>query len=238
MERVDFKLLIYLDGGHGGKDGGAAANGIKEKDITLDLAKRIRDGLKEYQDTEILMSRDTDIYLSLDERTRKANAANADVFVSLHINSATNSAARGFESYIYPNSGSATSALQNVMHAEIVKAISGYSGFDDRGKKQANFAVLRQSKMKAILTENLFISNPADAALLKQDSFVQKIAQGHINGLASFLGLKRIERPPKQPVGDQKLYIVQVGAFEERSNAEAMAKDLQKAGYRPFIKYE
>lgn len=234
-------VKIYLDAGHGGKDGGAAANGIKEKDIVLDLCKRIKAGLEEYENTEVLMSRETDVFLSLDERTRKANAANADVFVSVHINSATSTAARGFESYIYPNSGAATSAFQNVMHGEIVKQISGFSGFDDRGKKQANFAVLRQSKMKAILTENLFISNPADAALLKTDSYLTKVAAGHVIGLEKFLGLKKIERPPKPtptPAPSGKLYIVQVGAFEEKENAEALAKDLQKAGYRPFIKYE
>jgi N-acetylmuramoyl-L-alanine amidase len=237
MERVDFKLLIYLDAGHGGKDGGAAANGIKEKDIVLDLVKRIKAGLEEYQNTEVLLSRDSDVFLSLDERTRKANAANADVFVSVHINSATATTARGFESYIYPNSGAPTSAFQNVMHAEIVKQISGVVGFVDRGKKSANFAVLRQSKMKAILTENLFISNPADAALLKTDSYLEKLSQGHINGIEKFLGLIKIERPPK-PVPTGKLYIVQVGAFEDKANAEALAKDLQKSGYRPFIKYE
>lgn len=240
MERVDFNLLLYLDAGHGGKDGGAAANGIKEKDIVLDLVKRIKSGLEEYQDTEVLLSRDSDIFLSLDERTKRANSANADVFVSVHINAAAATAARGFESYIYPNSGSATSALQNVMHAEIIKQISGVAGFQDRGKKSANFAVLRQSKMKAILTENLFISNPADAALLKQDSYLDKLAQGHILGLEKYFGLKRLERPPKPapttPTG--KLYIVQVGAFEDKANAEALAKDLQKSGYRPFIKYE
>lgn len=230
-------MLIHLDAGHGGKDGGAAANGIKEKDIVLDLVKRIKAGLEEYKDTEVLMSRDSDVFLSLDERTRKANAANADIFVSVHCNAATATAARGFESYIYPNSGAATSAFQNVMHAEIVKQISGVVGFEDRGKKSANFAVLRQSKMKAILTENLFVTNPADAALLKTDSYLQKLAQGHINGIEKFLGLIKLERPPK-PAPSGKLYYVQVGAFEEKANAEALAKDLQKSGYRPFIKYE
>ena len=237
MERVDFNLLIYLDGGHGGKDGGAAGNGIKEKDIVLDITRRIKEGLQEYENTQILMSRETDVFLSLDERTRKANAANADVFVSVHVNAAASTAARGFESYVYPNAGAATVAFQNVMHGEIVKAISGFAGFDDRGKKQANFAVLRQSKMKAILTENLFISNPADAALLKREDFLQATAQGHINGLEKYLGLKRLERPPKPSIPD-KLWRIQVGAFEDKQNAEAMAADLTKLGYRPFIKYE
>lgn len=229
-------MLIHLDAGHGGRDSGAIGNGIKEKDIVLEIVKRIESGLKAF-DVQTLLSRTTDIFLSLDERTAKANAAKADVFLSVHINSAVNTTARGFESYVYPNSGAATSALQNVMHQEIVKQIQGAAGFDDRGKKQANFAVLRQSAMKALLTENLFISNAADAALLKSDDYLQKIAQGHINGLEKYLGLKRLERPPdKVPTG--KLYTVQVGAFEEKANADAMANDLRKIGYRPFIKYE
>jgi N-acetylmuramoyl-L-alanine amidase len=238
LGRVDVELLIYLDGGHGGKDGGAAGNGIKEKDIVLEITKRIKAGLEEdYQDVEILMSRETDIFLTLDERTRRANAANANVFVSVHCNSATATAARGFETYIFPDSGSPTVAFQNVMHSEIIKEISGFAGFTDRGKKQANFAVLRQSKMNAILTENLFISNPADAALLQRSDYLQAVSQGHINGLEKFLGLRKIERPPRtEPTG--KLYRVQVGAFEEKKNAEALAADLSKQGYRPYVKYE
>jgi N-acetylmuramoyl-L-alanine amidase len=100
--------------------------------------------------------------------------------------------------------------------------------------------MVRESKMKAVLTENLFISNPKDAALLKQDAFLNKLALGHVNGLQKFLGLKKIERPPqeKQPVTDGKLYRVQVGAFEDKENAEALAADLTKQGYRPYVKYE
>lgn len=234
-------MLIYLDAGHGGKDTGALGNGIKEKDIVLDIIKRINEGLKAF-DVKTLLTRTTDIFLSLDERTEKANKANADLFLSVHVNSATSTAAAGFESYIYPNSNAATIALQNVMHQEIYRAISGSGNIEDRGKKQANYAVLRQSKMKAILTENLFISNAANAALLKKDDFRQNVAEGHINGLEKYLGLKRLERPPEAPKetapSGSKLWIVQVGAFEEKANAEALAKDLTKNGYRPLIKFE
>lgn len=229
-------VKIYLDAGHGGIDGGAAANGIKEKDIVLKLVKKMQALLKNYQNAEVILSRDSDEAMSLDERTRKANLANADVLVSVHINAATATSARGFESYIYPNAGSATTALQNVMHQEIIRAIGG--GIADRGKKSANFHMLRESKMKAILTENLFISNSADAKLLKDDDFLDKVAQGHVTGLEKFFGLKRIERPPQKPTEPEKLYIVQVGAFAEEANANALAADLRKQGYRPFIKYE
>jgi N-acetylmuramoyl-L-alanine amidase len=234
MERVDYMPKIYLDAGHGGKDSGAAANGILEKDIVLKLVKKMEQLLKNYEDAEVILSRASDKFLSLDERTDEANAANADVLVSVHINAAGATSARGFESYRYPTADAGTVAFQNVMHTEIMRAIG--SNISDRGKKTANFHMVRESEMKAVLTENLFISNAADAKLLKDDNFLDKIAQGHVNGLEKFLGLKkRIERPPQQP---EKLYKVQVGAFAEKENAEGLASQLRKDGYRPFIKYE
>ena len=193
--------------------------------------------LKGYKDVSVATTRETDVFLSLEERTKKANNLNADILVSIHINSATNTSAKGFESYTYPNAGSSTTAFQNVMHQEIIRAIG--TGVQDRGKKTANFHMLRESKMKAILTENLFISNSGDASKLKDDSFLDKLAQGHVNGLEKFLGLKRIEKPPEEPKNPTgKLWKVQVGAFEDRKNADALSNDLMKQGYRPVVKYE
>lgn len=228
---------IYIDAGHGGKDSGASSNGIKEKDIVLDVCNRIIDGLKAYQDVEVKSTRTTDVFLSLDERTRAANSWGADVLVSVHCNSATSKTAKGFEIFVYPGSGAATVAFQNVMHNEIYKAMG--KNIEDRGKKQSNLHMLRDSKMKAVLTENLFVSNPQDAKLLANPDFRQKIAQGHINGLERFLGLKKTSQPPpKEETTSGKLWIVQVGAFESQKNAEALANDLLKAGYRPLVKYE
>jgi N-acetylmuramoyl-L-alanine amidase len=228
---------IFLDLGHGGKDGGAGGNGILEKDIVLKLGKKIESLLKNYQGADIMLSRSSDVFLSLDERTDKANNWGADVLCSVHVNSSDDVSASGFETFRYPNSNAGTVAFQNMMHEEILKAIGG-SSIRDRGKKEANFHMLRESNMKACLTENLFISNSADAAKLKDDSFLDKLAQGHVNGFEKFLGLKRIEKPPQTSPTKEKLYYVQVGAFEDKENAEALAADLTKEGYRPFIKYE
>jgi N-acetylmuramoyl-L-alanine amidase len=229
-------LKIFLDAGHGGNDSGAAGHGIKEKDIVLKIAKKMQTLLKNYENADVIMSRDSDEFLSLAARTDKANKAKADVYLSLHCNSAKTNDARGFESYRYTKANSSTIAFQNVLHEEIMKEIGGMK---DRGKKQSNFHVLRESNMKAVLSENLFINNAADAALLKQDSFLDKIAAGHVNGLEKFLGLKRIEKPPQQKQPKiEKLYYVQVGAFEDKENADALAALLRKEGYRPIVKYE
>ena len=239
MERWKIFLKIFLDAGHGGSDNGASGNGLKEKNLTLDIVLRIAEGLEVYENAEVILSRSGDSYPSLDDRTKQANAANADVFVSVHINSGTDARARGFESYIWNGTtDSGTKALQNVMHEEIYNA--AYKGLDDRGKKTANFAVLRQSKMKAILTENLFISNAADAKLLADADFRQKIEQGHINGLAKFLGLKRSAQaqPPPKETPKGKLWKVQAGAFEDEKSARELAADLQRLGYRPWVYQE
>lgn len=232
-------VKIFLDAGHGGKDSGAVGNGIMEKDIVLKLALKMEKLLKNYSNTDVMLSRSSDVFLTLAQRTTKANNWDADVLLSLHINSAANAAAKGFESFRYSNTNSGTTAFQNVIHQEIIRSMG--SGIDDRGKKTANFHMLRESKMKACLTENLFISNSTDAAKLKSDAFLDKIAQGHVNGLEKFLGLKRIEKPPqeKEPSPSTgKLYYVQAGAFEHRDNADALAADLQKEGFRSFVKYE
>ena len=189
-------VKIFLDAGHGDKDSGAVGNNLYEKKVVLDLAHRIKQKLQAYENVDIKLSRNDDTFLELSERTKIANSWGADCYLSIHLNSATDKSARGFESYIYSGTtNKSTIAFQNVLHEEIIKKI-GKMISTDRGKKRANFHVLRESNMQACLTENLFVSNSADANLLKQDSFLEAIAEGHTNGLERFFGLKRINRPP------------------------------------------
>jgi N-acetylmuramoyl-L-alanine amidase len=233
-------LKIALDAGHGGTDPGASGNGLKEKDITLDICKRIEAGLKAYEDVTVIVTRPEDVFVSLDNRTKLANSEKCDVLLSVHINANAAPTAKGFQSFVYTKIDAKTAAYQNVMHQEIFNYV--YKGIaDDRGKAQANLHMCRESNMAAILTENLFITNSGEAAKLADPNFRQKIAQGHINGLEKFLGLKKSAQPPPQsenPTAITKLWKVQVGAFEEKANATALYNDLMKSGYRPTIIYQ
>jgi N-acetylmuramoyl-L-alanine amidase len=223
---------VYLDPGHGGSDPGAVGNGLKEKDITLVIAKKMAETLQEnYENVEIKMSRTDDTYPTLTQRTNEANAWGADLFVSIHVNANVSSAVRGFSTYVYPNAGAATLAFQNVMHEEIFKAVKHLKVEDD-GKMQANFHVLRESNMKAILTENFFISNAADAAYLKDDYFLGLLAAGHVIGLEKFLGLKM--KPFTPPPSSTKFRVI-AGSFSNKENAEAQVIRLKKDGYDSFI---
>jgi N-acetylmuramoyl-L-alanine amidase len=231
-------VKIYLDAGHGGKDPGAIGNGLQEKNVVLDISKRIEQKLQAYKNVEIMQTRTDDTFLSLDQRSNKANAWRADCFLSIHLNSATSNLARGFETYIYNGLISpATVAYQNVIHEEVIKKI-GKMISSDRGKKKANFAVLRESNMKACLGENLFVSNSSDANLLKQDSFLDMLSQGYVNGLENFFGLERTIRPPTNndsPVTDGELYQVIAGTYADYDNAETQVKKLIADGYNAYV---
>lgn len=228
---------IFIDAGHGGKDFGAMGNDLHEKDVVLDIAMRIKKGLSAYKDAQVLLSREKDEFLTLEERTEQANLWRADVLISIHDNSAKEKSAKGFESFIYSgNVSSGTIAFQNVLHDEIMREIG--AEVEERGKKRANFHMLRESNMKAVLTENLFLSNASDAKLLKSSNFRQKIANGHIMGIVKFLGLQQLEQPKEQPTKKptrERLYKVQVGAFGNEENADLLAKELRFKGYRPFV---
>jgi N-acetylmuramoyl-L-alanine amidase len=222
-------MRIVLDAGHGGKDPGVVANSLKEKDLTLQIVKHIGRLLGEYEGVEVHYTRTDDRFLELTERAAIANKLKADYFISVHINGGGGT---GFETFIFNGTTDAkTIACQNVIHQEILKAIGNVT---DRGKKRANYAVLRETKCAAILTENLFIDHAVDASKLKSQEFILKIAYGHVNGLVKAFGLKKKEHA-KEVTKANKLYRVQVGAFADKANAEKLAAELKAKGYPAII---
>jgi N-acetylmuramoyl-L-alanine amidase len=176
---------IFIDPGHGGTDAGASANGMKEKDLNLAIALKIRNQLvNKYTGFSLHLSRTTDTTKSLKQRTDAANKWKADFLLSIHINAG---GGRGFESYIYNGSYSGkreTNRLRGLIHDQVIRS----SGFHDRGKKEENFHMLRNSAMPSMLTENGCIDG-GDAGNLKKDAFLEKVAAGHAIGLAEALGL-------------------------------------------------
>jgi N-acetylmuramoyl-L-alanine amidase len=221
-------MKIILDAGHGGKDPGAVGNGLQEKDLTLAIVKYIGRFLEGYEGVNVLYTRTDDRFLELSERADIANRADADYFLSIHINAGGGT---GFETYIHTNASSKSVAYQNVIHPEVMAAIGNVA---DRGKKRANHAVTRETHMPAMLGENLFIDS-ADANKLKSDSFLQQIALGYVNGMAKAFGLVKKQAPAPQPAPSDKLYRVQVGAFRDRNNAETLLQQLKAKGFDGFI---
>ncbi|SMQ84471.1 N-acetylmuramoyl-L-alanine amidase [Bacillus sp. OV166] len=235
-------MKLYLDPGHGGDDPGAQGNGLDEKDITLAIALKIRNTiLKDYENVEVKMSRTSDTTKSLAQRSSEANAWEADFFLAIHINSA-DSSAQGYEDFIYNGASNSSRAatVQDIIHAEVMKV----NQLKDRGQKKANFHVIRETNMPAILTENGFISNKHDAQLMKDSSWQQKVAQGHVNGIAKAFGLKRKatkETPkttttPKTPQSSSTtVYTVYVGSYKSKGNAQDRVAELKKKNINSSI---
>lgn len=189
--------LVVLDPGHGGKDPGAVSHGLKEKELTLEICKRVRVALERDFDVQVAMTRTDDTFVELADRAKFANSRNAAAFVSVHINSAAAASARGFETYRHTaaGTGSASGRLQAIVHAAVLEAMRP-RGVVDRKEKAANFAVVRLTRMPAILTENLFVSNRDDAALLRDDGFISAVGESHARGIARAL------QPPAKNAGD------------------------------------
>lgn len=175
---------VWIDAGHGGKDPGAVANGVLEKDIALKVSLGIKARLEaDYEGVQVLLSRSTDVFLELPDRTAKANAAGADILVSIHCNAGGGKG--GFESFRYTSASQNSIKLQGMLHKAIMAELGGI----DRGQKAQNLHMVRESKMPAVLTENLFIDVAADADRLKQSNVIDSIINGHVQGIASYLGL-------------------------------------------------
>lgn len=221
-------MKIFIDPGHGGTDPGARANGLQEKNITLKIALKLRDILqRKYEGHTIKMSRTTDKTISLIERTNLANNWSADYLISIHINAGGGT---GFESYTYNGNYKGkekTNRLRRTLHNQIVKQ----TDFHNRGKKEANFHMVRESAMPAVLTENGFIDTKEDAQLLKQDSFLEKMARGHALGLAEAFNL-----PKKSGSNNTATYYrVVAGSFKERKYVDERVNRLKEKGFQSFI---
>jgi len=224
---------IVDDAGHGGKDPGAVANGLQEKDITLKLSGYVKSYLKEnYTGFEYKSTRTTDVFLELSERADIANDFDADLFISFHVNAAGGT---GFESFVYDKPSKASIALQNVLNTEAMATAKKYGlGAHGEDKKRKNLAVVRETNCPAILTEICFIDSK-DAALLKKDDFLKDMAAAYSRGIAKHLGLPAKPKVEKAAVNKDKFYRVQVGAFKDEAGAKRLAAELKKKGYSTVI---
>ncbi|MFC4078276.1 N-acetylmuramoyl-L-alanine amidase [Salinithrix halophila] len=216
---------IVIDPGHGGRDTGAVYGECREKDFTLQIALKVRDYLKSRYVAEVLMTRTTDKTVSLTARTDFANRNKANYYCSIHINAGGGT---GWESYIYNGSVSNfTKSARNTIHSTVMNVIGPQYGVRDRGKKRANFHVLRESHMPAILMENMFIDTERDRNLLRSQAFISDLANGIGAGLAKALQLS--------PKARERFYKVIAGSFLIPQNAFNRQSFLRSKGIGSII---
>ncbi|MBA4602494.1 N-acetylmuramoyl-L-alanine amidase family protein [Thermoactinomyces mirandus] len=185
---------VVIDPGHGGKDQGASGFGLAEKNVVLSISQRINHFFGQYEGVSVSLTRWDDRFLELSERADFANARKCDLFLSIHNNAASESAS-GFETFIHPNAASRTAQYQNILHSAVMNYLKQYN-IKDRGKKRANFAVLRETTMPAVLIENLFITNQKENQLLRDPKFLDGLAEAVVEGVAKIFGLKKKQPKP------------------------------------------
>ncbi|MCL2147223.1 MAG: N-acetylmuramoyl-L-alanine amidase [Synergistaceae bacterium] len=222
--------IVVLDPGHGGQDPGAVANGVQEKNVNLAIALKL-EGALQSKGIQVRLTRRTDVYLKLAERTEMANRLNAEVFVSIHANALPKGrSAKGFEIYLmalptdndalelakFENrelvdgkasstaSDSKTQLLLSILGdmqqnnkiiestelAEVLYKAGNQSSLPMRRVAQAPFFVLRGAAMPAILLETGFLTDKAEAKLLTQADYQQKIANAMALGIINYMRRK------------------------------------------------
>ncbi|MBU0715527.1 MAG: N-acetylmuramoyl-L-alanine amidase [Verrucomicrobia bacterium] len=199
--------VIVLDPGHGGNDKGAnnMRRGIQEKQIVLELAKDVRGILKRYN-LDVRLTRWQDVNLSLDERSQYAAQVRADLFVSIHLNSANSSKPSGIETHIMPLAGYPITANASVSSRDRVafpgnrhdeanmvlgymlqKSLLKYTRAEDRGVRRSRFYVIKCAPCPAALVECGFISNCKEREKLMQTEYKDRIAKALAEGIIAYL---------------------------------------------------
>ena len=207
---------VVLDAGHGGQDRGANSTTGFEKDYTLSVIKYLKRSL-EAKGFQVLMTRDTDVYVPLDGRAERVNEAKDAIFVSVHFNSSNDGGrANGFEVFAMTPHGAASTGdhvpgLEQYMNLPgndfdnaslalatcVHHSLLGHIPQNDRGVKRARFVVLKDTHAPAVLVEGGFLTNMAESSQINDLAWRQKLADSIADGVQSYAGLADNKMPPK-----------------------------------------
>ena len=208
---------VFLSAGHGGNDPGAVANGLYEKTINLNTLLACKRELERHGVT-VVCSRTTDENDPVSQEVKEANASNADIALSFHINAGGGD---GFEVY-HHNSSKNGKKLAGLCEKHI-KSL----GQNSRGLKSGNHLYfIKKTTMPAALVESFFIDNTKDKVIGDSVSEQTKFGVVYAKAILEYLGIKY--KP-------DKIYKVQVGAYGDKANAEGMKKKLKAAGFDAVI---
>ena len=196
----NYKNVVFLDPGHGGRDPGAVYNGLREKDLNMSIYRKLRSELEKLGYT-VLTSRDSDVYVDyVTERSEMVNKTDADVFISIHFNATGVPGANrsGVETYIYEPDDDIKPRINKVAHDNPVRlseskrladnihnSVVSVAGANDRGVHGSNYAVLRETVKPAVLLELGYIDSP-EYKKISDDKYQNKLVEGIVSGLRNF----------------------------------------------------
>lgn len=183
-----YKNIVMLDAGHGGKDNGAVKNGLKEKNLNYTILYTKAKQYFEAQDSTVkaYWTRHTDKFINLYQRPKYSAKYQADLFVSLHMNSG-NSAANGTEVYYSNQNNKKNSAglTSRTFAKKMLSTLTTDLGSNRRGVKQAGFVVIKHNTVPSVLIELGFVSSPKDSKKLRQSAYQNKAAKSLYRGISN-----------------------------------------------------
>ena len=201
FEKGRYSKTIFLDPGHGGRDSGAYYYGIAEKDLNLQVSRKLRKRLEELGYT-VLTSRDSDMDVDfVTERSRMVNKTNADFFISIHFNATGNDTTLnlGIQTYSYKEDAGYPSKINQYWHnnpdrisesnrlaANLHSSLLTETGARDAGLLQATFAVLRETAKPAVLLELGYMDNSEENQRIRSEQYQDKLVEGIIKGIQKY----------------------------------------------------
>ena len=219
-------ITVVIDAGHGGHDrGGIPGQRIAEKDMTLDVALRLRNILSA-NGYHVVMTRSTDVFVPLGGRVAIANSYRNAVFVCIHFNATGRSGASGIETYFYSRE---SLPLASAIHYYV----TGGAPSANRGVRRRGYYVLRKTAIPAVLVECGFLTNPTEAAYAQSAGYRQKLAdeiaagirgRNSVGGGFSTTRVATAESIPLQPYIDQ----TKVAKSERRRSKRSHKKSARK----------
>lgn len=221
-------MIIGIDAGHegvgNGLDCGAVGNGYYEANITLAVAKKLRDKLLQYNGVQVVMTRDVHMVQSLGTKTSILNKHNCAHVLSIHVNAGGGT---GAELWVYKKGSACETIGTHVLNSYIAK-----TGLRNRGIKEGNLHMVRETKDPAGLIELFFIDTIADVN--KMASQIDLMAQGLCDGYVKAFNLTK-KAAPSSPNLSTGTYRVVCGSFKERANADRKLAELKGKGETPFL---
>lgn len=219
---------VFLGVGHGGKDSGAAANGFKEKDLNLAIAKACADELARHG-VSVKMSRTKDEDDTLNEEIKECNAFNPDYALDIHNNAGGGD---GVELFYHYKGGKSKTLAKNVLDAVVAigqnsRGIKTRKGADGRDY----YGFIRETKAPSAIIECAFVDNKKDIKIIDTAAEQKAMGVAIAKGILKTLGIK-YKAPEK--AAPKKVYLVQA-TFEKKANATALYKKLKADGYKVAV---
>ena len=174
---------VVIDAGHGGRDLGGVTNKVYEKWLALDTAMRVEKGLRK-KGFKTVMTRRSDVFISLGKRSQIANRYPNSVFVSIHYNFTWKKSVNGLETFYCSQK---SRPLAQAVHQGMLDKVRT----NDRGVKYARYSVIRRTNTPAILVEGGFVSNSAERGRTKKGNYREALAQGIVKGIVKYRKMAR-----------------------------------------------